>query len=141
MNILPSTSDACTDIKISLNSELKQPEFILIPPPTVPGIQDKNSKPPILLFIAYSDNCLSVVPLPAIIVLLSKREILEKLLPNLIKTPSNNPSVNKTFDPAPKKNNLDLINFVKQNIYGNKIVVGMGAGSISSWLRDIPKNL
>jgi len=37
------------------------------------------------------------------------------------------------------KNNLDLIKYVKQNIYGNKIVIGMGAGSISNWIRDLPK--
>ena len=34
--------------------------------------------------------------------------------------------------------NLDLIKYVKQNIYGNKIVIGMGAGSISNWIRDLP---
>ena len=28
-----------------------------------------------------------------------------------------------------------------QNIYGQKIVIGMGAGSISSWMRDLPKLL
>ncbi len=39
------------------------------------------------------------------------------------------------------KNNLDLINYVKQNIHGNKIVIGMGAGSISNWIREIPKYL
>ena len=37
------------------------------------------------------------------------------------------------------KNNLELIKYVKQNIYGNKIVIGMGAGSISNWIRDLPK--
>ena len=37
------------------------------------------------------------------------------------------------------KNNLDLIKYVKQNIYGNKIVIGMGAGSISNWIREIPR--
>ena len=36
-------------------------------------------------------------------------------------------------------NNLDLIKYVKKNIYGNKIVIGMGAGSISNWIRDLPK--
>tara|TARA_Y100001960_G_scaffold185977_1_gene194880 strand:- start:1284 stop:2681 length:1398 start_codon:yes stop_codon:yes gene_type:complete len=36
-------------------------------------------------------------------------------------------------------NNSDLIKYVKQNIYGDKIVIGMGAGSISNWIRDIPK--
>ncbi len=37
------------------------------------------------------------------------------------------------------KNNLDLVKYVKQNIYGNKIAIGMGAGSISNWIRDLPK--
>jgi len=36
-------------------------------------------------------------------------------------------------------NNSDLIKYVKQNIYGDKIVIGMGAGSISNWIRDLPK--
>jgi len=35
-------------------------------------------------------------------------------------------------------NNLDLLKFIKQNIYGNKIVIGMGAGSISNWIRELP---
>ncbi len=35
-------------------------------------------------------------------------------------------------------NNLDLVKYVKQNIYGNKIVIGMGAGSVSNWIRDLP---
>ena len=39
------------------------------------------------------------------------------------------------------KNNLDLAKFVKQNIYGDKIVIGMGAGSISNWMRKLPKLL
>ena len=34
--------------------------------------------------------------------------------------------------------NSDLIKYVKQNIYGDKIVIGMGAGSISNWIRDLP---
>ena len=36
-------------------------------------------------------------------------------------------------------NHFDLIKYVKQNIYGNKIVIGMGAWSISNWIRDLPK--
>ena len=28
---------------------------------------------------------------------------------------------------------------VGQNFYGKKIVIGMGAGSISSWMRELPK--
>ena len=33
----------------------------------------------------------------------------------------------------------ELIKYAKQNIYGNKIAIGMGAGSISNWIRDLPK--
>ena len=32
-----------------------------------------------------------------------------------------------------------LAKFVKNNIYGKKIVVGMGAGTISAWIRELPK--
>jgi len=35
------------------------------------------------------------------------------------------------------KNNLDLIKYSKKNIYGDKIVIGMGAGSISGWIREL----
>ena len=34
---------------------------------------------------------------------------------------------------------IQLVKFVKQNIYGKKIVIGMGAGSISNWIRNLPK--
>ena len=37
------------------------------------------------------------------------------------------------------KDEIQLAKFVKQNIYGKKIVIGMGAGSISSWIRNLPK--
>ena len=30
-------------------------------------------------------------------------------------------------------------NFIRQNIYGKKIVIGMGAGSISNWMKELPK--
>jgi len=36
-------------------------------------------------------------------------------------------------------NQYQLAKFVKSNIYGKKIVIGMGAGSISSWMRELPK--
>ena len=36
---------------------------------------------------------------------------------------------------------FQLANFIKVNIYGKKIVIGMGAGSISSWMRELPKLL
>ena len=38
-------------------------------------------------------------------------------------------------------NQNQLTKYVKQNIYGKKIVIGMGAGSISNWMRDLSKFL
>jgi UDP-N-acetylmuramate--alanine ligase len=32
-----------------------------------------------------------------------------------------------------------LTRFIKNNIYGKKIVVGMGAGTISTWMKELPK--
>ena len=32
-----------------------------------------------------------------------------------------------------------LANFIKSNIHGKKIVVGMGAGTISAWMKELPK--
>ena len=37
------------------------------------------------------------------------------------------------------KNNNQLAKFIKKNMYGKKIVIGMGAGSISNWMRKIPQ--
>ena len=37
------------------------------------------------------------------------------------------------------KDQYQLARFVKNNIYGKKIVIGMGAGSISNWIRELPK--
>ena len=36
------------------------------------------------------------------------------------------------------ENNKQLAKFLKQNMYGKKIVVGMGAGSISNWIKELP---
>jgi UDP-N-acetylmuramate--alanine ligase len=33
----------------------------------------------------------------------------------------------------------ELAKFLKKNMYGKKIVIGMGAGSISNWMRGLPK--
>ena len=33
----------------------------------------------------------------------------------------------------------ELLTFAKQNIYGDKIVIGMGAGTISNWIRNLPQ--
>ena len=35
--------------------------------------------------------------------------------------------------------NIQLSKFLKKNMYGKKIVIGMGAGSISNWMRKLPK--
>ena len=34
-----------------------------------------------------------------------------------------------------------LSKYIKHNIYGKKIVIGMGAGTISTWMRELPKLL
>ena len=36
---------------------------------------------------------------------------------------------------------FQLAKYIKNNIYGKKIVIGMGAGTISSWIRELPKLL
>ncbi len=36
-------------------------------------------------------------------------------------------------------NQIQLAKFLKKNMYGKKIIVGMGAGSISSWMRELPE--
>tara|TARA_B100000900_G_scaffold133810_1_gene113318 strand:- start:920 stop:1750 length:831 start_codon:yes stop_codon:yes gene_type:complete len=35
--------------------------------------------------------------------------------------------------------NIQLAKFLKKNMYGKKIVIGMGAGSISNWMRKLPQ--
>ncbi len=35
--------------------------------------------------------------------------------------------------------NYQLAKFLKSNMYGKKIVIGMGAGSISNWMKKLPK--
>ena len=36
-------------------------------------------------------------------------------------------------------NQYQLAKFIKSHIHGKKIVIGMGAGTISSWMRELPK--
>ncbi len=36
------------------------------------------------------------------------------------------------------KDNYQLAKFIKNNSYGKKIIIGMGAGSISNWMRELP---
>ena len=35
--------------------------------------------------------------------------------------------------------NIQLAKFLKMNMYGKKIVIGMGAGSISNWMAKLPQ--
>ena len=72
-----------------------------MPPPIVPGIHDRNSKPLKLFLKAKLDKLLSSTPLPAIIISSLCNVILLKFFPNLITTPSNKSSVIKIFEPAP----------------------------------------
>jgi UDP-N-acetylmuramate--alanine ligase len=37
------------------------------------------------------------------------------------------------------KDQYQLAKFIKNNIYGKKIVIGMGAGTISNWMKELPK--
>jgi len=36
------------------------------------------------------------------------------------------------------ENNIQLAKFLQKNIFGKKIVIGMGAGSISGWMKKLP---
>ena len=51
---------------------------------------------------------------------------------------------NKTFPSATRQldlidNQIQLAKFLKKNMYGKKIVIGMGAGSISNWMKKLPQ--
>ena len=37
------------------------------------------------------------------------------------------------------RDQYELAKFIKQKIYGSKVVIGMGAGSISNWLKELTK--
>ncbi|MFL2903200.1 MAG: UDP-N-acetylmuramate--L-alanine ligase [Candidatus Pelagibacter sp.] len=36
---------------------------------------------------------------------------------------------------------IELAKYIKNNVYGKKIVIGMGAGTISTWIRQLPELL
>ena len=86
-----------------------------MPPPILPGIQDKNSNPLMLFSFANSDKFLSITPLPATIVVSSNKDILEKFLFNFITVPSYISSLNKTFEPAPITKKFPLL-FIFKNL-------------------------
>jgi len=39
------------------------------------------------------------------------------------------------------RNKIDLKNYFKKNLFNNEMIIGMGAGSISSWIREIGSEL
>ena len=39
------------------------------------------------------------------------------------------------------KNQKELSNYFKKNLINDEIVIGMGAGSISKWMRELKFNL
>ena len=39
------------------------------------------------------------------------------------------------------ENKNELKNFIRKNLFGDEVVICMGAGSISSWIREIGKEL
>ena len=38
-------------------------------------------------------------------------------------------------------NEIEIERFLKDNLVNNEIVIGMGAGSISQWMRNLPNKL
>ena len=38
-------------------------------------------------------------------------------------------------------NEKELAKYAKHKIYGDKIIIGMGAGSISNWMRELKQLL
>jgi hypothetical protein len=67
----------------------------------VPGIHDKNSNPVNEFSKAKFETLLSKADVPAIIVFLSNKDILENGFPSLIIIPSKPPSLTRVFEPAP----------------------------------------
>ena len=39
------------------------------------------------------------------------------------------------------KNKQDLKNYIKKNLFNTEMVISMGAGSISNWIRDFGSDL
>ena len=64
-------------------------------------MQERNSNPDILLFIANSDNFLSTTIEPDTIVVSLSLDMWEKFFPNFIIVPLKPPSLIKIFEPAP----------------------------------------
>ena len=80
-----------------------------MPPPTVPGIPDKNSNPLRPLLIAKSDKVLSKTALPAITTSSPKSDMLLKFFPNFITIPLYKLSEINVLEPAPRTNIFCLL--------------------------------
>ena len=39
------------------------------------------------------------------------------------------------------KDEIDIKNFLKKNLISDEIIIGMGAGSISKWMRDLKSKI
>ena len=85
-----------------MNSDPKQPAFINIPPPRLPGIPDKNSIPPIPSSRHFSEITLQEVPEPTLSFVSPIDTILLKDFGIIIDSPGKPPSRIKVFDKFPK---------------------------------------
>ena len=50
-------------------------------------------------------------------------------------------SLNSNVDVIIIKDEKNLKNFFKKNLIRNEIIIGMGAGSISNWMRNLKQSL
>ena len=50
-------------------------------------------------------------------------------------------SLNSSVEVIIIKNEKDFKNFFKKNLIKNEIIIGMGAGSISNWMRNLKSSL
>ena len=50
-------------------------------------------------------------------------------------------SLNSNVEVIIIKNEKDFKNFFKKNLIKKEIIIGMGAGSISNWMRDLKQSL
>ena len=66
-----------------------------------------------------------------------------RLIQNLKKAGTSNPvfvldEIDKYYESL-INDNIELAKFIKKNMYGKKIVIGMGAGTISNWMKKLPE--
>ena len=91
-------------------------------PPIDPGIQDKNSRPPIPLSFAKSAILRSSVPAPTSIKSLLTNLIFEKFDPSFITTPFMPLSLIRVFEPAPRIVKFKLVCL----LYSKTPIAGLG---------------